>query len=106
MKQFLMFLFAIVTLTSCGHYSDGTSVWAEGAWLLFWIPFLASWLFLYFAYRASKSGSSQLINRHSPNVKRVESDENVPIYKTGQFIFFVILQLASWGVVFYQNYEK
>jgi hypothetical protein len=102
MKNLILFFLAFA-LASCGKFSDGTSVWAEGAWLLFWLPFLGSFPFLYFAYRASKSGSTKIINKGTKDAKVVDGEGNVSIFSTGQFWFFAILQAAAWGIVIYQN---
>jgi hypothetical protein len=104
MKKTILFLLLVASmfLSSCGKYYDGTSVWAGGAFLVFWIPFIGSFVFLYFAYKASKSGSVQTTRERG----REEFDKNIPIYKVGQFYFFVALQIFSWIVVIVQNVNK
>lgn len=102
----VLFLLMAFAFASCGHYSDGTSVWAGGAWLIFWLPFVASFVFLYFAYRASRSNSTTQVDLGTPKARIEDNTGNVPIYKTGQFWFFVVLQVFAWGAVVYQNMEK
>ncbi len=105
MKRYLLFsLLAISFLSGCATFHDEptVSVWAEGGWLVFWLPFLGSLLFFYLSYRASKSGSEALPN--SSGVKPYKSDKNLPIYKTGgKFYFAVFLQGAAWFAVWYFN---
>lgn len=54
MKKILLFLLPFIS--SCGHYKDGQSVWAEGGWLLLVVFFGggAFSLFRYFKYKKSK----------------------------------------------------
>lgn len=109
MKNFLLILMTGF-LASCSKYSDGTSVWADGVWIIFWLPFLASFAFLYFAWKAHKSNSTiqHPTGGNNPNLPGggswiEDNTGNVPLHKIGQFWFFVILQVASWAIVVYQN---
>ncbi|MBN8668778.1 MAG: hypothetical protein J0M30_14870 [Chitinophagales bacterium] len=91
--------------TGCGKFSDGTSVWSEGLWIIPTLTFIGGLIFLYFGYRASRSGSERYEKVNGVD-KLVSSDENVPLHKTGQFVFAVILFLATIGIIIWQNLEK
>lgn len=92
-------------LMSCGKFSDGTSIWAGGLWILPTLTFIGGLIFLYFGIRASKSGSEQYQNVNGVD-KLVSSDKNIPLHKTGQFVFAVIFFLATIGIIIWQNLEK
>lgn len=96
----VLILFMFI-LQSCGHYPDGTSVWAEWTWLVPVIPGIGSIIFFSIAYAKSKSGS----NQQTPG-GIVDSDKNVPIYKIGQFWFSMILLAAAVAIIIAQNASK
>lgn len=96
----LLFVFFIsLFLVSCGSH------WSE-LWI---IPCLtgggALW-FYYVAYRASKSGSKWQDKNAPVGQQYKESDENVPIYKIGQFWFGVILTIATIVITIAINSDK
>lgn len=97
----ILMLFVSVLLISCGKFADGTSVWAGGVWILPVGLFCASVYFLFIAYTKSKSGSEQ-----QTKTGYSYSDENVPIYKIGQFYFAVAFFVAAIVVIILQNSEK
>jgi len=103
MKSIKMFLFAslLFTLASCSNFADGTSVWGKGLWLLPWITGVGGLLFMYMAYLSSKSNSTT-----TDASGRKEYTGNVPIYKTGQFIFSVILLIVTIVIVASVNANK
>lgn len=91
--------------SGCGKFQDGSSIWQGGLWIIPTLTFIGGCIFFYFGYRASKSGSEQY--QKVNGVERlVSSDKNVPIHKTGQFVFAVILWLATVGIIVWQNFEK
>lgn len=94
---------AIILLTGCSDFHDapGVSVWSEGLWLAFWVPFLGGVWFYYLAYRGSKSGSYKQATDRSPG--RFVSHKNVPIYKIPKFWFATALQVIAWAIVWYVN---
>lgn len=100
MKIFVFFFLCMLALTGCSTYHDEpiVSVWSAGNWLLFWVPFLGSLPFFYFAWLASKSQSKQQSYTGTSYYKK-----NVPIYKTGQFWFGAVLVLVSIGVIIFFN---
>lgn len=93
-------------LVSCGKFRDGSSIWQGGLWLIPAVTFLAGCVFMYFGYRASKSGSIYYKKDAQGVNREFSSDENTPIYKTGQFVFAVIFWLATVGIIIWQNLEK
>ncbi|MBC7947754.1 MAG: hypothetical protein H7Y42_07730 [Chitinophagaceae bacterium] len=97
MKTTILFLFLFMTmaLTGCVKFHDDPtkSVWSEGLWVVFWLPFLGSLWFLYVSYRASRSNST-----HDKGNVVLDNQGNVPIYKVVQFRFFVALQIAAWVI--------
>ena len=67
-----------------------------GAWVIPVVLFLAAFYTLYKGYKASKSGSKkQIFDKDGNYVRTEKSDINVPIYKTNQFKFFLILFAAA-----------
>lgn len=88
-------------LTGCGHFPDGTSVWGDWLGAIPFVLFGGSAWFFYTAWRKSKSGSTQ----QTPyGIKKREDD--VKIYKIGEFWFAVALFLAGVGVVIAVNLAK
>jgi hypothetical protein len=99
MKTLLLFSLSIF-LFGCGHYSDGTSIWAEGAWILIALPVIGIIVFSTLGYLASKSGS-----KINPIYGGGEGG-NVPFWQTGWPWFAVIC--AAWLIftIVHQNLEK
>jgi len=97
----LLYIFAMLLLTGCGKFSDGQSVWAGGVWIIPILLFSAAGFFLYIAIKKSKSGSEQQTSR---GIKSY--DENVPVYKIGQFWFAIGFIVAAIIVIIIQNGEK
>ena len=91
-----------ILLTGCAQFSDGSSVWQEGLWIIPTVTGLGALLFFYFAYRASRSNSTQQI----PGRGKVDNTGNVPIYKTGFFVFSMILVLATIVIIFAVSGDK
>lgn len=104
MKKTILFAIVSMFLMSCGHHRDGTSIWAEGGWIIPLIPAIGAVLFFISAYRSSKSGSNPY-DAGGKLRKDIETG-NVPMYKTWQFLFAVALTLATIGIIVWQNAEK
>ena len=72
-------------------------------WVLLFACYGASLIWLFFAWRASKSGS--IITTFDKNNHRIEtpSDENISIFKSGYFAFFclhfVLGQIFFWAML-------
>lgn len=98
--KYLLFILTVILFTSCGHYSDGTSVYAGKVWILLVLLPLGGLWFIYLAYRASKSNSTQQKTGLSV------STGNVPIYQLGKFWIGVAMIIAAIVVVIVQNAEK
>jgi len=101
MKLFIFFCM-VTLMASCGKMSDGTSVWAEGLWI---IPTLTTLATLFFGYKAGKQhsgGSWKIIGGWVTD----EDGGKIPIWKTPYFVFFVGFFLATIGVIFWVNLEK
>lgn len=79
--------------------------WAQSwdFWALLFLCYLSSLIWLYRAYRASQSGS--IITTFNELGHRIEtpSDENIPIYKTGYFLFFC-LHIVIGSVIFWATW--
>jgi len=108
MKQIISFIavFAVSLIAmSCGKFSDGTSVWQAGLWIIPWVTGLGALWTLYRAYRASRSGSWRWVKKDKVWFKE-ESDINVPIYKVPQFVWFVILAVATIVIIIMVNSDK
>lgn len=98
---YLLAFMAMFSFSSCSTFKDDptVSVWAEGGWLLFWLPFLASIGFLWFSYKQSRSGSS----KQNSLGRTIYSDKNVSIFGLWRFRVGVILLIFSIGLVIYFN---
>lgn len=72
-------------------------------WIAVFFCMIASLIWLFFAWRASKSGSIVTTFRDGGHRVETPSDENVPIYKTGYFFFFllhfVLGQIFFWAML-------
>lgn len=103
MKSIILFAICSIFLMSCGHYTDGTSVWAGGLWIIPLVTIIGSAIFFYKAYRSSKSGSNKIL----PN-GGISNEEggNVPIYQLGFFWFSVILAVATGIIIWMVNSDK
>lgn len=101
MNKVTLFILTTLTLTSCGKFSDGTSVWAEGLWIIPVLMFLGGAWFLYLAYRASKSNSTQQV----PGGTK-DNTGNVPIYKVGKFWIGIALVVLTIIVMLHQSAQK
>lgn len=99
-------LFAPLLLASCGKFSDGTSIWQGGLWAIPTITTIGTIVFLFLAYKASQSGSKIQTKDERGVAVTKYSDENVPIYKTGYFIFFIGFLIATIAIIITVNAEK
>jgi len=99
--RLLTFIICSLFLTSCAKYADGSSVWSKGLWLVALLPFLGSLWFFYTAYVASKSNSTQ-----QSGVVTSDNTGNVPMYKTGRFLFGVVLLVATIVIIWVVNSNK
>lgn len=72
-------------------------------WVLLFACYGASLIWLFFAWRASKSGS--IVTTFNSLGHRIEtpSKENVPIYKTGFFVMF-LLHIVLGSVIFWMTW--
>jgi pheromone shutdown protein TraB len=98
--KFFVFVSMLVLFASCGHFHDEptVSVWAKGAWLVFWVPFLGSFFFFGWALRSVKSGT----NQQTPG-GIVDVPGKIKWWKTGKGIFAICLFAFSWAAVWYFN---
>ena len=103
MKSFIIAFIACLFLASCGKFADGTSVWGGGLWILPWITFIGTVIFGYMAYKSSKSGST-VVDKQTG--RRIESNKNVPIYKTWPFLFAAILFAATIVIILMVNGDR
>lgn len=104
MKKTILFALMAILLTSCGRFSDGTSIWAEGLWIIPTLLFLGAAAFLITGYLSSKSGSNPY--DASGKLRKDIETGNVPLVKLWQFKFAVVLIIAAIGVIIWQNLEK
>ncbi len=101
--KLLLFALTAMFLTSCGKFSDGTSVWAEGLWVIPLITFLATVFFGYKAWAAHNS-SSWIIG---PGGERTTRDGGkIPLLKIGWTKWTIGLALATIAIIWYQNTQK
>ena len=98
----LLFILTSIFFISCGKHRDGTSVWAEGLWLVVALPLIGAVIFLISGYRSSKSGAEQQL----PGQGMVNVPGNVKFTKTWQFKFGVALLIAAAVIIYFVNREK
>jgi hypothetical protein len=100
MKNLLLILVSILMFSCATFHDDPTkSVWADGLWAAFWLPFLGSLPCFYVAYRSSKSNSYREEERGLGKPQIIH--DNAGNYKITQLAWFwvgVALQLAAWGI--------
>lgn len=101
-KNAILLFLTCLFLTSCGRYSDGTSVWAGLAWLLLVVTFVPAAWFFSVAYRKSKSGSES--NNREEGYQA--SEKNVKITSIGQFWYGVALTAVGIIIIIVQNASK
>lgn len=102
MKKVITAALIAAALMSCGQHRDGTSVWAEGLWIIPAVLLSAATIFLIVAWRAYQSGDSQQI----PGRGTIYSDKKVPVYKIWAFWFALALIVAAAAVIIAVNMEK
>lgn len=105
MKTIIILIFSAL-LISCGRMADGTSVWAEGMWLIPTVLLLLSAGCFALAYSNNKSGSIEQHDTGTTDAHFVESYKNVPIQSLGTFWFGVILAVATIVVIILVNADK
>jgi membrane protease YdiL (CAAX protease family) len=103
-KWSLLALFTTVLLTSCGKFSDGSSVWQGGLWILPVICVLGGLFFVYQGFKNSKSGSFT----QDQNVRGgiVNSKENIPLLKQPRFWIGAVMLVAALVIVIAVNGDK
>lgn len=101
--KFFLFILTIAcfTLTSCGKFSDGTSVWQGGLFIIPLLTFVGSVIFFYQAWRSSKSNSKQ-----SSYTGTKDNTGNVSIFSMGRFWFGVGLLIATIAIIIMVNSDK
>lgn len=105
MKKFLFALLSVLTLgllTGCGKFSDGTSVWQGGLWLVAALPAAGALIFGFLGFKDWKSGTQQTL----PNGQIVYSDKKLPFYKVPYFIYSAALIVATIAIVLLVNADK
>jgi len=73
-------------------------------WIAIFFCMASSLIWLFFAWRASRSGSIISTTKDHVGYRvETESDKNIPIYKTGYFAFFclhvVLGQVFFWAML-------
>lgn len=102
MKKLFAFILTATALTGCAKFPDGTSVWAEGLWIIPVLLLTGIVIFGYKAYASSKSNSTQ--NSRDGGFK--DNTGNVPVTKSGYFYFAIACVLALIVVVIVVNSSK
>lgn len=90
--------------TSCGHYADGTSVWAGGTWILLVIGIAGTIGTGIYGYFQTKSGSERL-----PAGTNDPGQPNLPNMKFWQVRggqFCIILFILTIALIVVQNWNK
>jgi hypothetical protein len=101
MKSLLLFVMCSVFLTSCGHYPDGTSVWAVQMWIAPLLTAIGAALSGWAAYRSWRSGTTVY-----QDWKYHDEKGRIPLYKIGFFWYSVVLTVATIAIIISVNWEK
>lgn len=99
MFKLIIAIACAMLLSSCGHFKDGTSIWSDFLWVVFWIPFIGSLLFLSKALVQKKGGAVKIIGGATTN----EKARPYKLYELWRFKAFVVLQVFCWALVWYLN---
>lgn len=107
MKKLLLFLSVIFLFSSC-QLAPVAESW--DMFLILAFCYLPPWVWFYFGWKASKSGSLVKKGDGYPGGYHLEeSDENVPFTKTGQFWFGIMwLVLGSgffWAIMWPDHHD-
>lgn len=103
MKKVILFALTAMFLTSCGKFSDGTSVWADGLFIIPILTGLGSVWFGYKAWVAHNSGSWVI----GPNGERTNKEGGkIPFTKIGWTWFSLGLLVATIVIVLMVNGDK
>jgi len=70
-----------------------------GLWIILVLTGGGGLWFLYQSYKASKSGTERLPN--SSGKRPFQSDQNLPIWKTGGKFYFAVALLVATVVIFF-----
>lgn len=97
MKKTILILLGSIFLMSCGHYADGTSVYAGGLFIVPLLGAIGAVLFFRAAYLSSKSGS---------NINPGGEGGNVSIFKHPLFWFSVVCAVATIVWIIMINADK
>ena len=100
--KLLLFALTAMFLTSCGKFSDGTSVWADFVWVIPTLSIAGCIITGYKAYKAHNSGSWKIEDGATTN-KEGGKKPYSQIGWTGWCVFLAIVTIA---VVIYQNSQK
>lgn len=99
--KYLLFILSLFTLTSCGKFKDGTSVWGDYLWIIPWVLILGGAILIVLSYFAGKSNSTQQVPGGTRN-----NTGNIPKTKLAKFWGGVILIVIAIGVIIYQNGQR
>ncbi|CAL7961522.1 membrane hypothetical protein [Gammaproteobacteria bacterium] len=100
-----IFVLMLITLASCGHYSDGQSVWTadgEPMWILPLLTFLPACFFTYRSIYKSKLGSEKQL----PEGGYKDLKKNIPFYKQNLFMYAAALFVATIVIIIAINRDK
>lgn len=101
----LLFAFLTVLMfvsTGCAKFSDGTSVWQAGLWVVPSLTIAGALIFGFLGYKDWKSGTTQTL----PDGKVVTSDKRLPLYKVPYLIYSACLIVATIAIVLLVNGDK
>ena len=100
---FFLLIAASFLLTGCVEMADGTSVWAAGKWIVFWLPLLGGIAFMVVAYFSSKSNSGKQLPGNSGYQDNMG---NMSIFSLPKFWIGVALIVAAIVFYFMINAER
>lgn len=109
MKNVILFLriaFVSIFLMSCGKFSDGTSVWQGGLWIVpavtggasivFWILTIVEWL----------KGGTVGWTKKGNIWDYTEDNKKFPIYRASFFVFAIGCTIATIVIFLLVNADK
>lgn len=106
MKNLILFAIIAFTLTSCGHFPDGGSVWQQGLWLLPIITSLGALIFLYRGWQVHQSGTKIQKPKGAGGGFEYDPNNKTPLLQIGFILFGLALIVATIVIIIMVNSDK
>jgi hypothetical protein len=110
MKKAIYFLtVALVSMLamSCGKFSDGTSVWQGGLWIIPWVIGAGAGICWFLTIKSWLAGGTQgWVKKDEYRSEYTTDDKKFPIWEASFFWFSVALTVADIIVIILVNGDK